>query len=253
MKRAAIATGVAIIVIVAIAIVYLLRNLDSLVADAIETYGSRATGTRVAVGSVEIHLRDGRGTIRGLRVANPEGFSEPNAFAWDEVTVDIDPASVTSPPYVVDEVRIVAPEVDFELNERGQANLRELQKRLQRGGEEAGAPSEPAEKGESGEAPRLRIRSFTFERGRVDVHSEAVGGKEASAELPPLRLTDVGGESGATPTEIGREVLEAYTAQILKTVARKELDRRVEEAIDEHLGDETGKAAKGLLDRLGAP
>lgn len=245
MKRFVAIAAVVVIVAVAGAAVWLLDNLNGLVADAIETYGSEATGTPVRVASVDIRLREGRGTVRGLEVGNPDGFATPNALTWDEVTIDIDPSSLRASPYVVDEVRIEAPVVSFAINERGQANLRELQKRL-RGGSGSSQPAESA----SGEEPRLRIRSFTFEKGRVDVQTAKVGGKNVSAELPALRLENLGGANGATPQEIGRQVLAAYTGQVLETVARRELDRRVEDAIDEHLGDAAGEAAKGLLNRL---
>ncbi len=253
MKIAAIVAGIVVVIIIGVAIL-LMRNLDSIVADAIETYGSQATGTAVSVDSVKIELREGRGTVRGLSVANPEGFAEPNALTWGEVTIDIDPASVTSPPYVVDEVRVEAPIASLVINERGEMNLREIQQRLQRGqkaGKEGGQKAgQQEEAGSSGESPRLKIRSFAFERGEVQVHTAEVGGKDVRVDLPPLVLKNLGGRDGATATEIGRQILTAYTEQILRTVAKREIGSRVEGAIDEQLGEGAGKAATGLLDRL---
>lgn len=242
MRIVGIIAGVLLLAGIVIAVL-LVRNLDSLVADAIETHGSRAAGTAVSVDSVEIRLREGRGTIRGLTVANPEGFSQPHALTWDEVSIDIDPASIPAPPYVLEEVRIEAPEVTLVVDERGRVNLRELQQRIQ-------GRQEPEAEPSSGEAPRLKIRSLTFERGKVAVHTAEVGGRDAGAELPPLHLQDLGGAAGAAPATIGREVLAAYTEQVLQTVARRELGRQLDQVIDEQLGGEAGEAAKGMLDRL---
>lgn len=256
MRIAAIVVGIVVVVIIGVAIL-VMGNLNSIVADAIETYGSQATGTAVSVDSVDIELREGRGTVRGLSVANPEGFAEPNALTWGEVTIDIDPASVTSPPYVVDEVRVEAPTASLVLNERGEMNLRVIQQRLQRGqnagqegGQKAGQKGGQKEEGSSGESPRLKIRSFAFERGEVQVHTAEVGGKDVRVDLPPLVLKNLGGRDGATATEIGRQILTAYTEQILRAVAKREIGSRVEGAIDKELGEGAGKAATGLLDRL---
>lgn len=245
MRIAAIVGAVVLVAVVAIAVL-LVSNLDSLVADAIESYGSRAAGTAVSVDSVSIDLRAGRGTIRGLTVANPEGFDEPYALRWGEVTVEIDPASLSSSPWVIDEVRIDAPKVTLAVDDRGRVNLRELEKGLKRG---KGKASEP-ESSSAGEAPRLEIRSFDFERGQVEVHAAEAGGRNASAELPPLHLKDLGGASGATPADIGGEVLAAYTRQVLQSVARRELGHQIDEALGDQLGDEASGAAAGLLDRL---
>ena len=80
-KLKQIALGLAVVVIIGVGYgaYYLLSNLDSIVKSAIEQYGSEITGTRVRVGSVKITLTEGRGTIRGLRVGNPSGFSSNGA------------------------------------------------------------------------------------------------------------------------------------------------------------------------------
>ena len=49
-------------------------SLDSIVKAAIEKYGSEATGTTVEVAAVDVGLKDGRATVTGLVVMNPEGF-----------------------------------------------------------------------------------------------------------------------------------------------------------------------------------
>ena len=75
MKKILIGVFVALLLGAGAALWFLSSRLDSLVAGLIEQYGSQIVGTPVRVGSVAIDLRAGRGTIRGLRVANPEGYS----------------------------------------------------------------------------------------------------------------------------------------------------------------------------------
>jgi hypothetical protein len=230
------------IVLVAIggAVVYVLTQLDALVERAIEQAGSEATGTPVRVGSVEIALGEGRGSIRDVKIGNPAGFTAPDAIVWRDVTVDIDTGSVRERPIVLDAVVISGPEVVFEVDDGGRVNLRVLQERL------AGGGDEPEEAPASDEAPmRLRIRTFTFERGAVEVRG---GGETARAELPPLTLRELGGAKGETAGELARTILRAYTEQVVKTVASRELDRRLREKIDEELGEGATDSARGLLE-----
>ena len=91
MKKKIAAGVIAIIVIaIAFAVFYLLSNLNSLVAEAIEIHGGNVTDTSVGVSGVDISIREGRGSIKGLTVANPDGFKKGNAFSLGDITVDID-------------------------------------------------------------------------------------------------------------------------------------------------------------------
>ena len=73
--RIAIIAGAGLLFLAAVAVYLLLSNLDSLVERGIEKFGSEAAGTKVSVDRVAIDLRQGRGSILGLTVANPPGFS----------------------------------------------------------------------------------------------------------------------------------------------------------------------------------
>lgn len=99
--------------------------------------------------------------------------------------------------------------------------------------------------GERDEPPRITIGSFVFEEGRVDADLEAVGGETVTAELPPVRLKKIGGSRGATPDEIGKQVMSAFLGSVTRSVARS----RIERVIDEKLGG-AGDAAKKLLQRV---
>ena len=95
----------------------------------------------------------------------------------------------------------------------------------------------------AGESTRLAIESFVFEKGAVKALTSAVGGRDATVALPPLRMTGLGGTRGATGAELGKTVLSAYTQKVLKAVASNQLDR----VLDEKLGGREAEAAKKLL------
>ena len=98
MKRTLLLSGAAVVIVLLGALWLLYSSLDFVVKEAIEKYGSQATGTSVRVASVSISLTSGRGTLRGVRIANPPGFSSGDAFAFGEVTLEIDVGTVTDDP-----------------------------------------------------------------------------------------------------------------------------------------------------------
>jgi hypothetical protein len=247
MKRVILIGGALVVLGVVGALVYLASSVDSIVKRVIEQTGSELTGTAVRLDSVEIDLRSGGGTLRGLRVANPEGFSSADVFSLGEITVEIDLATLTQDPVVIRTVRIDAPEARLEVDAKGRTNVDVIRKRLEQP-DSGGGTSEGGGDGSSqaGDAPRLRIESFTFENGQVTSDTSAVGGKEHSQALPAVRLRDVGGSQGAPPDEIGQDVLDAFLGRIAKTAAGGQLEK----LIDDKLGGEAGEAAKGVLRKL---
>lgn len=227
---------------------FLASSLDGLVKRVIETTGSELTGTAVRVGSVEIDLRSGRGTLRELRVANPAGFSSADAFSLGEITLEIDLASVPKDPVVIRTVRIDAPSARLEVDAGGRTNLDVIRRHLEQSGSGStgSGGGEAGTAGEESSERRLRIESFRFENGTVEADASAVGGSERSQPLPALQLSNVGGSGGGTPAEIGEQVLGAYTRQVAKVAAGGQLER----LIDEKVGGQAGEAAKGVLRKL---
>lgn len=236
---------VVVVIAVVAGVVMLLSNLNALVAKAIEGEGSKVTTTSVTVSGVDIKLREGRGSIDNLSIASPEGFDAKNAFSLGNITVDIDLESVREDPVVIDEIRISAPEVHAEFNEKGGSNIDELRKRVQAytaksGGDGGEAGSEDAA------PPKLRISTFVFEKGRIEVDASALGVDKQTIDLPEIRLTNVGGASGAPPDEIAKEIVHAVSRKVAREIAGSE----VEKLIKDQLGGSLEDKAKGLLDKI---
>lgn len=211
---------------------YLMTNLNSIIAKVIEDQGSKVASVDVGVTGVDVSLKDGRGTLAGLTVANPEGFDGKRAFGLGEITVDLDLGSVRKDPFVVDEIVVREPVVQAEFLETGSLNLDVLRKNIQ-----SYVPSGDGDD-EQGSDRKIRIKSFIFEEGRVEVDASALGLESRSLDLPAIRLTDIGGGSGARSDEVARVVMEALTSKALAEIARAEVNKQVE------------KEAKGLLEKI---
>jgi len=212
-------------------------SLDSIVKAAIEKYGSEATGTRVEVAGVDIALGEGRATVTGLVVANPDGF-DGDAFSLGEITLDLDARSVTKEPVVIDKITIGAPAVAFIVREDGSTNLNIIRKNIETssgGGEDGGGST----------TKRIRIKHFVFADGRIKTDATAVGA-EAPLEvaLPSMEMTNVGGNDGAPPDEIARIIAKAYSKHVAEVAAREGLAA----AAKKGLLDKAGDAVKKLFD-----
>jgi uncharacterized protein involved in outer membrane biogenesis len=235
---------VAIVLIAGIAAAfYLLSNLNSLVARAIEQHGSDATDTDVSVFGVDISLREGRGSITDLRVASPDGYEAHDAFSLGDIILAIDIKSVRKEPVVIDEIRIRALVVNAEITKNGASNIDELRKRVASHTATKAGDSDES----SGETKRIRIKRFVFEEGKVEVDASALGLQERTIPLPEIRLNDVGGANGATPDEIAKIILATVAKDVTSEIAGSELDRLMKEKLGGSLTDK----AKGWLKKLG--
>jgi len=221
--------GILLIIVLAIAagLYYLLTNLDVLVKAAIEQYGSEATQTAVRVDKVKIDLTDGAGSISGLTIANPSGYNMPHAFSLGEVRVGIDLQSLQQEPYIINEITVLAPQVFVEINEDNKTNLNELKKNLTPG-KAATSQADTEAKPQAAE-PRLIIRRITFSNGDIQARVAALDNKEYQLKLPSLDMTQLGGNNGATPSELAREILKRLTDSASAEVKKKIIDQQLDE------------------------
>lgn len=229
--------------LVAGGIFYLVGNLDKLVKEAIEKYGSQAAGTRVTVAKVHIDLGQARGQIHTLQIANPPGFSTTPLFRLGEVEIQLDPGSLTGATPTIDEIRILAPQLRFEVNNRGQTNLEAFKKGLapaKQGGAGSGSGGDSKE-------TRLLVKKLIIADAGANLDLSAVGGKTYAGTLPPVTLTNLGGPQGVTPQQLGRIVLATLTEQLEKEAMR----RGVDAALRNRLDNAAGKLQRKLDEKLG--
>jgi len=253
--KSALIIGGILVVVIAAGVIVLLQNLDSLVEAGIEKYGSEAAGTKVAVQSVKISLREGSGTVSGLSVANPQGYSQAPVFTLGEIVLDLDTATLTEKVPVVEEIRIGQTRFLFEINARGVSNLDVLKKNLK----QSSASSGKTEGTKSESAPlKLRVTRLSTAEGTGTFDLTAVGGKVLEARVPAITLTNIGGKDGITPENLSDVVLTALLKELEKAAARQGVERilrdklgdrgaEVEKRIDEKLGTGASDQLKKLL------
>ena len=247
MKKMFLGAVLVLLLSLGFAVYYLLSGLDGMVKTAIETSGSQATQTAVRVESVQIVLKDGSGAIRGVTVANPQGFSAGKGFSLGEITTQINLKSLSEKVTVIEHITVRGPEVFFELNEAGKNNLAELKRNLST----AASGSSASGQGNTAE-PKLIIRKLLFIEGNI--HASVVPlDKEYELHLPTIELNNLGGKNGATPTQIADQVLKVLTDRALAEVKKQGIDQykgKLEGEVKKHLQAEKNPLGEKLGDQF---
>jgi hypothetical protein len=250
--------GLAVIAIILGALLWWLgANLDGIVKKVIEDVGTDVTQTSVDVSGVGIKLLDGKAAISGLSVANPPGFSNPNIFTLDKVSVEIDIQSINSNPIIINEILVRQPQVFYEMNKDRTSNLDVLKKNVASYSASSSSSSSPSDAdkeaatGEKGEELKLIIKKLSFEGGHLSAVSALAPDKKIEADLPAFHMNNLGQSTGgATSDQIAKQIIDRLVKQAVDVAAKAGVDQLTDElkqkgqkALDEKVGD----TLKGLF------
>ena len=223
-KKILIGAGVIVLIIV-IAVMVLLGNLNGIVKGVIEKVGTGVTGVPVTVGAVDIKISEGSAAIRQLTVANPEGFSTKPMLDFGELAVKLDVKGK-----IINHVKIASPHILFE--QKGKtSNFQTLQENMasDEPKEEKPAAEEPAPA--EGEPTILQIDLIEIIDAQVAVVSDLFEGTK-DLTIPLIKFENLKG----TGEEIGKQVISQLTAQIIEEVTDQVIQKQVEKAVGEKLG-----------------
>lgn len=238
----------ALLILGGILIWRVVANLDAIVAGLIEDAGSSALGTEVAVSDVELNLGEGRATIAGLTIANPDGWTAANAFELDRISVALDLQSLNSPVLVIKDVDIDSSRVAYELRADGSNNLQELLEGME-SPEQAEQEPAPAESD-----LLLRIDQLSFDGLAMSVTAESPEAEgdvtEQQINLPALNMSNVGGAQGAPPDAIASAIADQMVSEMIEAAAREGVNQLIEKE-KEKLGEKISEKLGDLIDRDG--
>lgn len=224
--------GVVLVIIIA-GVIIMLTSLNRIVAAAIGKYGSLVTQTSVSVSSVDIKLSAGAGSVNGLTIGNPSGFSGPAAFQLGSISTKIDTGSITKELVIIDNVTISGPYIMYEVNDSGKANINIIKQNIQRFQDKSASKKTTGQKGDPGKSVNLKIRKLLIENGKVDVRIAALSDKALSTKLPRIELSDIGGKGGASPAEVGAQILSALTKEAGSAASGIGVDKYLGKTLDE--------------------
>jgi len=184
--------------------------LGSIVKVAVNRFGPALTQTKFELASASLSPLSGSGTLSGLFVGNPQGWSSDKAFYLTKVHVEVVPSSIFSDHIVVNEITIDGPEFVYETKVVA-SNIGDLLKNIQKGAGGEGAAPEPVAK--NGNPLKLEVKRFRLANGRVTL---GVGTAAITLPMPPVSLDNLGAsEGGITSGQLALAVMRSVTTSIV--------------------------------------
>ena len=197
-----------------IAVVVLSFFLGNIVTAGVNNFAPKLTQTKVVLAGTTISSLTGSGTLSGLVVGNPKGWSEANLCSLGKIHLDVRPFSILGDHIIVNEITIEAPEFNYETKFIA-SNVADLLKNIE---QFTGAKGAPQATTKSGKPIKFEVKKFRLQNGWV-----RLGVGPAAMKLPmlPIALDNLGtSEGGITPDQLVFAVMRSVTTSIVSATAQ---------------------------------
>ncbi|WP_156469126.1 hypothetical protein [Cephaloticoccus primus] len=214
--------------------------LSSGVMIGVNNLGPQVTQTHVELAAARLSPFSGRGTLTGLVVGNPPGWSADHAFTLGKIDIKVNLRSLRGDVIEIEEIVIEQPEFIYETR-LVNSNLKALLKNIESFTGPSGSGTPPAN------APPSKPRKFIVRKFRLSEAKATLGVGPAAlpVPLPALELNNLGlDKGGATPAELSGEVLAQVLASIVRAAGTAPINAGAA------AGRGTGEAIGGGLKKL---
>lgn len=220
-----------ILVVLAVLIAGLLwfgySKIDDLLKMGIEKAGTEALQAPVTIQKLKISMFSGAGTIEGLEIGTPTGFSVPCSLRINQADIAINTAASKEDRIVIQHLRFNEPDIHLEVGPGG-TNLSQIAKNA-RATADSITPAAPEAKQSSSPVLRpkqpqkelkLQVDELLITGAKVNASAGVLPGAQASVTLPEIKLTDLGaGPEGLTPAELTAVILSKLSEEATKAGA----------------------------------
>jgi hypothetical protein len=213
--------------------------MGSIVKTGVNRFGPQITQTKVELQGASVSPLSGQGTLSGLSVGNPQGWSSGDAFRLGKVHLSMEPSSVFKDFIQIDELVIEQPEFLYETRLVA-SNVGDLLKNI----EQSIGRKESQVKTKEGQPVKMVIRKLVLQDGRVTL---GVGTAAMTLPMPPVNMTDIGvAENGITPEQVAFAVMRHVTSTIVGVAAGALAESGLSGGANE-AAKQVGEALKGIL------
>ena len=170
---------------------------DPLIEAGVRSVGSLVTGTKVEIASFNSSLA-GTVEIKGIKVANPEGYQKPCIFEVSRISIKLLPSTLLSDEPVVETVEVSGVRVDMEIKGPKKSNLTDIQKNVEKfagvSQEDADDSGREEKKASSkSQGPAVLIKNIALTDMQVSFSSSTIN-SSVPVPLAPIYLKNVGGK-----------------------------------------------------------
>lgn len=200
-------------------------KLNELIAEQIEVQGKKLTEQQVTVNKVDMKLLSGAGTINGLILNNPTGYTTTPLFALNEITLDINIESLAGvsdgKAILIDAIVIDKPEALVEFNESGGSNIQVILDAINKNIPQSAANNTNDSQTDS---PKIRVKKFVLAGVALRVDLTKLGNTTHKKTLPDINLANIGGEDGIPANELGGVMIKKALSAIWKEAKNSQKD-----------------------------
>jgi len=210
-------------------------KLNVIIADQIALQGSKFTEQKVTVAQVDMQILHGAGTINGIVLNNPNGYSATPAFSLNKTTLDINIQSLAATgegaAIIIDAIVIDKPEALVEFNEKGSSNIQEILDAINKNLPQSSTSSEASSPTQEDSInPKIRVKSFILSGVALSVDLTKLGNTIHKKTLTDIKLSNIGGDAGLPANELGGELIKRALSAIWKS-AKKEQQKVLEDKL----------------------
>ncbi len=238
MKKKLIIGALAAIVVLYFAVDFF---LGSIVKAGVNRFGPGLTQTRVELSGAHLSPLTGSGTLSGLFVGNPKGWSSDKAFYLGRIHVVVEPASIFRDQVVVDEIEIDEPDFVYETRFVS-SNIGNLIDNLEK--TSGGGAQQPTAK--NGQPVKFVVKHFTLKNGHVTL---GVGPTALTLPMPPITLDNLGANGGISSAELAIVIMRSVLTSVVSSTAHAV--GKVGSTMGAAAGDAVGKAGDGIKSLFG--
>jgi hypothetical protein len=213
MKKFLVYGGLSLLIIALAGYFTMQYFLGGIVRAGVNKFGPGITQTKVELKSASLSPLSGDGTLTGLAVGNPTGWSNANAFYLGKVHVAMEPFSVFKDHIVINDLVIEDPEFLYE-TKIVSSNINDLLKNIEQSMGAKG--SEPKTK--SGQPVKMEVKHLLIRNGKVTV---GLGASAIPLPLPEIELTNIGtAEGGVTPAQVAFAIMRSVTTNVVAAASQ---------------------------------
>lgn len=183
MKKLLFRGVLAVVLLLIIAGIVVFLMLNTIVKNAVETQGTKATGVATTLDAVELSPFSGALGLDDFAIANPEGFGDGKLFRFNKADVQVKLGSLMSDEVVVPRVYLDGAEVFLSFKD-GKLNAQVLQENIAKQGQadDAGPDGQEPKPDEEGKTKGFLINDMRITNTRVRGELEIVAGQ------PPAKV-----------------------------------------------------------------
>ena len=211
MKKLLLVLGLGGLIVVIAAYIGVAYFLGSIVKAGVNNFGPKLTQTKVELAGAHLSPLTGSGTLSGLSVGNPPGWSEGDAFTLGQVHVDVEPMSIFGDHVVINEISIDAPVFNYE-TKIVSSNIKDLLRNIE---QFTGGGQTPTTK--EGKPIKFVVKKFRLTNAKATL---GVGVAALPVPLPPVSLDNLGvAEGGITADQLAGALMQNVLGSIVTGTA----------------------------------